>query len=132
MQIDKETFYMGLLLALSCMECRRFCTQGHVFQHAFQAVLQLAQQQPVLIVQDIEWMFPDPISGTYPHAEELIAFGLSSRILSLESPDLVLAHIRFSPETARVFLQQHISHPEWFLLLATTFKTSISAAFFQF
>jgi hypothetical protein len=55
------------------------------------------------------------------HAEQMIAFGLSARLLTLASPDLIHAKVRWSGEQAEEELKL-LGHRDWFVLVAREFS----------
>jgi hypothetical protein len=127
-RIDTETFYAGFLLALKAQDFPGFVADGRAFHHAFGLAVSCARQlSDELVVDEMDWMGMDPIYGVMPHAEELVAFGQSARMLSLENPNLVRAKIRGTKEDANKELEV-LGHRDWFLQVAKVFGDSIVTA----
>jgi hypothetical protein len=116
--LDIETFFLGLLMALSARGFREFSTWGEHYHRRFLAVARTAVVDAPVKVEDIEWMQgADRAFGTSDYAEKLVFFGMSARALTLDSPDMVRARLRpTSPEE-----RARVGHIEWFDRLAEVF-----------
>lgn len=127
--IDTETFYAGVLYALGeTQDHREFVADGDRFHQAFLRAVQCARQHGEVRVEDLEWMEMDPVYGVMHHADEMLAFGQSARMLSLLNPELVKARIRYSSDRARQKLEQlGQGHDEWFRVVAKAFVEALSA-----
>lgn len=116
--MDIETFFLGLLMSLSARGFREFSTRGEHYHRRFLAVARTAAVDAPAKVDDIEWMHGvDRAFGTSDYAEKLVAFGMSARMLTLDSPDMVWARLRPSSPEERA----RVGHVEWFDRLAEAF-----------
>ena len=124
-EIDIETFYYGLILGLAANGCREFVADGPQYHDAFEAAVQRARELPRVVVEDMEWMNRDLLYGTMLHAESMLMFGTSARMLSLMSPELVRAHIRYPEAQAREELHR-LGHFGWFDDIGKVFADQLS------
>ena len=111
---------MGLLLALSARGVTTFCSYGEAYHKRFVATVQKAQATAPVKVDGLEWAgATDQAFGNCEWAENMILFGMSARLLSLDSPSLVTARLRkVWPKDS---LRSSIGHQEWFDQLAAEF-----------
>lgn len=101
--------------------CRSFLTWGDRFHAAFVATARQAQETAPVPVEDLDWLAGvDLAFGCSEYAEGMIAFGMSARVLTLDSPDLVRARLRDIGS-----LRQHMGHEAWFDALAETFHAGV-------
>lgn len=120
--IDTETFYAGVLLALASIGSGEFTADGARFHAAFTSAVEAAREgRGEIEVKDLDWMVEDPVYGVMPHAEEMLAYGQSARLLSLMNPDLVKAKVRYPKDRATAELQRITQHSEWFKNVARAF-----------
>lgn len=90
--MEIEEFYMGLLLALS--EKRRgMTTHGDRYQEACVRAIRKARDLAIPC-DDLRW--PNALEC----GEALVLFGMSAMLLTLDSPSMIYARLRWSPASA--------------------------------
>ena len=102
--MTRALFNRGLLLAL-CELRSSFITDGPAYHEAFRQMLKAAVERkdpiPERLLEDF-----DPVFGVFPQASEMILEGMRDCILTLLSPQLVLAQFRLSRSDATRMLDK--------------------------
>lgn len=122
--MDKETFFIGLLLNLPPKE---FSTNTNVLRKAFAAALHTAHVTPggPKFINGIDWeVADDPLRQTR-FVNELIAFGMSSRLLMLYSVDLEIGLPSPIAFANRERLTRIIGYYAWFRTIGKVFASHL-------
>ena len=129
--MDRETFYTGLLLSLAQtpLEKRDFPSEGEQLRDALRATLVAAGNAPKKVrVEGLDWKtVVNDHARLARCATDLIAFGQSSRLLSLLNVDLVSARVRVPSEDAREEMED-IGNAAWFQHLGNAFASEFTEA----
>jgi hypothetical protein len=93
----QQEFHLGVLLALRA-HCAEFRSEGARFHEAYGVML--AEAGKTWKMARILAEHFDPVFGVHRAAEDMVLGGMAAMLLSLKSPQLVVARLEVSPAQA--------------------------------
>ena len=111
-EVDEETFYMGVLLALS-ERARGFYAYGNRYQERWCAVVRKARELG-LPYDELQYPY------AFEQHESMVLFGMSSCLLTLDSPMMQYARLCWASAEARAKLNG-FKHADIFRACASAF-----------
>jgi hypothetical protein len=125
-QIDRDTFYMGLMLALRALR-DDFVAEGTGFHEAFLSAVNFAREQGEFEIENARRIRLDPVFGVVHEANEMVLEAEQARLVALLNPRLKKAQFKISKTQADRELEE-TGAAEWFRAIAAHLNEQLSTS----